>query len=247
MKHTETAAEYADEAFAAFAQVLSNVAQHWGEGEVEQQLAELRKILVESAQLREQAFAGLIDAWRDLADLGSAFAAPIAAFHGGDAARARELEAHATELQHACDALAALLAPLPAEAFTRFAAIARTRLSGSKPFESVKAVYDAWIESSEAAYARLAHTEEFASTQSRLNQASLRLRGAQVALIESAARHLGLPTRAEVDNLHQQLYELRKEIATLRGAAPSRDSRGPKAQPRRKRAQRRKRAPARRR
>src|SRR5688500_16177365 len=247
MKHTETAAEYADEAFAAFAQALSNVAEHWGEGESERQLAELRRVLVEGAQLREQAFAGLIAAWRELADLGTAFAAPIAAFHGGDATRARDLEAHATELQHACDALAALLAPLPGEAFTRFAAIARTRLRERKPFESVKAVYDAWIESSEAAYARLAHTGEFASAQSRLNQASLRLRGAQVALIESAARHLGLPTRADVDNLHEQLYELRKEIATLRNAASGRDSREPKAAPRRKRAPRRGRAPARRR
>jgi polyhydroxyalkanoate synthase subunit PhaE len=143
-------------------------------------------------------------------------------------------------LQHAGDAFAALLAPLPAEAFAGFAQSARARVAQGRPFESVKAVYDAWIESSEAAYSRLAHTEEFASAQSRLSRAALRLRSAQVALTEGAARQLGLPTRADLDVLHHQLHELRKEIDAMRAKAPR--ARSPS---RRKAA--RKRTPARRR
>ncbi|HEU4531679.1 MAG TPA: poly(R)-hydroxyalkanoic acid synthase subunit PhaE [Steroidobacteraceae bacterium] len=228
MKQTEAATDLADEAFAAFAETLSQLARDVPGADFEAQLAQLRRILVEGAQLREQAFAGLIGAWRELADLGTSFAAPIAAFHAGDAEGARELEKQATELRHACDALGALLAPLPAEAFAAFATTARARIAERRPFESVKAVYDAWIESSEAAYSRLAHSEAFASAQSRLNQASLRLRAAQLALIEGGARQLGLPTRADVDELHRQIHELRNEIVTLRGKPASARKRVPR-------------------
>ncbi|MCX7058374.1 MAG: hypothetical protein NTZ79_14670 [Proteobacteria bacterium] len=75
------------------------------------------------------------------------------------------------------------------------------------------AAFDAWIECAEAAFQQAARGEAFAAAQAQLFNELVRLRAAQQALAEQAARLAGVPSRAEVDALHDTLRSLRAELA----------------------------------
>jgi hypothetical protein len=84
------------------------------------------------------------------------------------------------------------------------------------------AAYDEWIDSAEAAYATLAHGATFARLLGDLCNTLNALKLQRGKLLEYFARQLDLPTRAEVDSLHQQIRVLREQS---RKPAPAR-SRG---------------------
>jgi hypothetical protein len=73
------------------------------------------------------------------------------------------------------------------------------------------AAYDEWIESAEAAYATLAHGATFARLLGELCNTLNALKVQRGKLLEYFARQLDLPTRAEVDSLHQQVRALREQ------------------------------------
>ena len=73
------------------------------------------------------------------------------------------------------------------------------------------AAYDEWIESAEAAYSTLAHGATFARLLGELCNTVNALKVQRGKLLEYAARQVDLPTRAEVDSLHQQIRELREQ------------------------------------
>jgi hypothetical protein len=71
------------------------------------------------------------------------------------------------------------------------------------------ATYDEWIDSAETAYATLAHGATFARLLGELCNSLNALKVQRAKLLEYFSRQLDLPTRAEVDSLHQQVRELR--------------------------------------
>jgi uncharacterized membrane protein YgcG len=73
------------------------------------------------------------------------------------------------------------------------------------------AAYDEWIESAEAAYASLAHGATFARLLGELCNTLNALKVQRAKLLDYFSRQLDLPTRAEVDSLHQQIRELREQ------------------------------------
>jgi len=83
--------------------------------------------------------------------------------------------------------------------------------SGAAP-GSVKEVYDLWVNSAESAYARVAHGAAFIQAQSELTNALSQLRIAQRELLEDFSRQFDLPTRAELNSIHQQLRELKAAL-----------------------------------
>jgi hypothetical protein len=70
--------------------------------------------------------------------------------------------------------------------------------------------YDAWIESAESAYATLAHGATFARLLAQLCNTWSALKVQRGKMLEYLCRQLDLPTRAEVDSLHQQVRLLRE-------------------------------------
>jgi class III poly(R)-hydroxyalkanoic acid synthase PhaE subunit len=72
--------------------------------------------------------------------------------------------------------------------------------------------YEAWIESAEAAYAQSAHGEQFARSLGELCNLVSAFKVQRGKLLEALARHLDLPSRAEVDSLHREIVELRSEL-----------------------------------
>lgn len=98
---------------------------------------------------------------------------------------------------------------------------------------SPAALYEAWIDSAEEAYAQAAHSEQFARLLGELCNLLSRFKVERGKLAEAFARHLDLPSRSEVDSLHRQVRELTMALhdANLRAKPPS-----PKPRKRRKAA-----------
>jgi class III poly(R)-hydroxyalkanoic acid synthase PhaE subunit len=108
---------------------------------------------------------------------------------------------------------------------TRRRAAADPRLASSPV-----AAYEAWIDSAETAYAQAAHGEAFARSLGELCNLLSAFKVERGKLLDALARHLDIPSRAEVDSLHRQVRDL---DAAVRAAAvrPSPD----KAKPRKTR------------
>lgn len=69
-------------------------------------------------------------------------------------------------------------------------------------------LYDAWIDCAESAYAQAAHGDAFARLLAELCNISSAFKVERGKLSEQIARHLDLPSRAEVDSLHRQVRAL---------------------------------------
>jgi class III poly(R)-hydroxyalkanoic acid synthase PhaE subunit len=83
--------------------------------------------------------------------------------------------------------------------------------SGAAP-ASMKEVYDLWVDSAEAVYAQAARGTAFVQAQAELTNSMSQLRSAQRELLEEWARQFDLPTRAELNSIHQQLRDLKAAL-----------------------------------
>jgi hypothetical protein len=100
-------------------------------------------------------------------------------------------------------------------ALTQLGERASALLAAAPTPEALRALYDQWVDSAEAAYAQAAHGPAFAAAQAEFGNAQSRLRVAQREYLELAAREFDLPTRAEMNTVLQQLRELRQAVRTL--------------------------------
>ena len=82
---------------------------------------------------------------------------------------------------------------------------------------SMKEIYDLWVDSAESVYAQAARGAAFVQAQAELTNATSQLRSAQRELLEEWAKQFDLPTRAELNSIHQQLRELKAALAGTRG------------------------------
>lgn len=85
--------------------------------------------------------------------------------------------------------------------------------------ESLKALYDLWIDSAEEAYAEIALSDEFREVYGAMVNAQMRERQLMQQQLEELCRQLGLPTRSEVDSLGKRLQELRREQRAASGGS----------------------------
>lgn len=112
-------------------------------------------------------------------------------------------------------------------------ALQKRTTSDTQLASSPAALYEAWIDSAEEAYAQAAHTEKFARLLGELCNLLSRFKVERGKLVEAFARHLDLPSRAEVDTLHRQIREL---TMALRNADSRAKPSSPKPRKRRKAA-----------
>src|SRR6202051_2046693 len=97
---------------------------------------------------------------------------------------------------------------------------------------SPAALYDAWIDGAEEAYARAAHGEQFARLLAELCNILSAFKIERGKLLEALARHLAWPSRAEVDSVHHQVRVLTaaakaaaaKTTVKVKTAAPAKTS-----------------------
>ena len=88
--------------------------------------------------------------------------------------------------------------------------------SGAVP-GSMRELYDNWVESAESAYKGAAHGAAFMQAQAEMSNAMSALRMAQRDMFEEWGKQFDLPTRAELNSLHQQLKQLTDAVRKLGG------------------------------
>jgi class III poly(R)-hydroxyalkanoic acid synthase PhaE subunit len=86
-------------------------------------------------------------------------------------------------------------------------------------------LYDAWVDCAEGTYHQAAHSERFARLLAELCNISSAFKVERGKLTEQIARHLDLPSRAEVDTLHRQVRSLNE---AMRAAAASSAAKAPR-------------------
>jgi polyhydroxyalkanoate synthase subunit PhaE len=118
------------------------------------------------------------------------------------------------------------------------------RTQANQPVESLKALYDLWIDAAEEAYAGIALSDEFREVYGAQVNTQMLVRKLQKEQLEQLCAQLGMPTASEVASLGKRLQELRREMRELaRTANAARAGAGRKPEPAVKTAATRKRPP----
>ena len=104
----------------------------------------------------------------------------------------------------------------------------RRASSDEAMLKSPSALYDAWIDCAEEAYAHAAHGEPFARLLADLCNILSGFKIERGKLLEALARQLDWPSRAEVDSLHVQVRTLKTAAGKARAAAEARPAAAPR-------------------
>lgn len=108
------------------------------------------------------------------------------------------------------------------------AQVAQRKAQGQE-VKDFRELYELWIECGEQAFAVLARDPEFITAQAASSNALSRVKRAQNALIEIWLKSHDLPTRSELNSVHQRLRDLQQRVVELEqqlGAAPRKAARG---------------------
>ena len=83
---------------------------------------------------------------------------------------------------------------------------------GRHQIDSLRALYDLWVDAAEEAYAEIALSPEFREVYGNLVNAQMRVRSQVQQEVERIATDFGMPTRSELDSIGQRLHDLRREV-----------------------------------
>ena len=86
------------------------------------------------------------------------------------------------------------------------------RSEPGRTIDSLKALYDLWVDAMEDAYAEVALSKEFSHAYGNMANAQMRVRKQVQAEVERISRELGMPTRGELDSLGKRVHDLRREL-----------------------------------
>lgn len=83
--------------------------------------------------------------------------------------------------------------------------------------DSLRALYDLWVDAAEEGYAEVALSQEYRQVYGALVNAQMRLRSHIQREVERLSSDLGMPTRSEIDSIGERLQAVRREVRALRG------------------------------
>lgn len=94
--------------------------------------------------------------------------------------------------------------------------------------DTVRALYDLWVDAAEEAYAEIALSDEFRTVYGEVVNSQMRVRSQLQQEVERIGVDLGMPTRTELNSVHKRMHDLRRELranqeALRNGAADGRD------------------------
>ncbi|UXI69748.1 class III poly(R)-hydroxyalkanoic acid synthase subunit PhaE [Tahibacter amnicola] len=182
----------------------------------------LRDIAGQGARGFEQLmgeFARSMDRWRQ-STVGT-FDMPAFGLAREHQERWQQLAAAATDYQEQTNRYNALLLKSSQNGFERFQSKLAEREEPGRQLESVRAIYDLWVDAAEEAYAEIALSEEFSRVYGAMVNAQMRVRSLAQKEVELQTRQLGMPTRSEVQNLEKSMLALRRELRNRNDAPPS--------------------------
>ncbi len=104
----------------------------------------------------------------------------------------------------------ALILKASERGFERFQSKLAEREEPGRQLDSVRAVYDLWVDAAEEAYAQVAMTDEFREVYGDLVNAQMKVRSLVQREVELATAQLGMPTRTEMRSVEKAVHELRR-------------------------------------
>jgi len=120
------------------------------------------------------------------------------------------------DYQSAVQEYGSLFRQLNVDAFERLQQKLRELADANQPVNTLRGLYDAWVDASEAAYLDLAATDAYAETYGRLVNALMALKRQSRAMVDETAGALGMPTQQGFHTLQRRHQELRREVAGMR-------------------------------
>ncbi|HET7558133.1 MAG TPA: class III poly(R)-hydroxyalkanoic acid synthase subunit PhaE, partial [Rhodanobacteraceae bacterium] len=116
------------------------------------------------------------------------------------------------EYQEQTNRYNALIARASRRGFEVFEDKLSERGEPGRQVESVRALYDLWVDAAEEAYAEVALSPEFREVYGALVNAQMRVRKHVQQEVERVAVDLGMPTRTEIDSIGKRLHEARRDL-----------------------------------
>jgi polyhydroxyalkanoate synthase subunit PhaE len=92
-----------------------------------------------------------------------------------------------------------------------------------RQIDSMRALYDLWIDAAEEAYAEIALSDEFRKVYGDVVNSQMRVRQHIQQQVEKMGSDFGMPTRTELNSVHKRLHELRREVRNGRSAESSKE------------------------
>lgn len=89
------------------------------------------------------------------------------------------------------------------------------RAQEGKTIQSMRELHELWIECGEQCFATIARSKEFVDVQAAHTNALSRLRIAEHALLDRWLQQHDLPTRSELNSLHQKVRSMSERIVEL--------------------------------
>jgi hypothetical protein len=105
----------------------------------------------------------------------------------------------------------ALIARASRRAFEVFEDKLAERGEPGRQIDSVRGLYDLWVDAAEEAYAEIALSDEFREVYGALVNAQMRVRQNVQREVERVAIDLGMPTRTEIDSMGKRLHALHRD------------------------------------
>ncbi|MFA5683698.1 MAG: poly(R)-hydroxyalkanoic acid synthase subunit PhaE [Lysobacteraceae bacterium] len=109
-----------------------------------------------------------------------------------------------------------LLAKANEQGMQRFESKLAERSEPGRQIDSMRALFDLWVDAAEEAYAQIAMSPEFRDAYGELVNCQMRVKQLQNKAIERLAAEAGMPTRSELDGVLQRLRALQREVRQLR-------------------------------
>ena len=103
-------------------------------------------------------------------------------------------------------------------ATSQFSKALNEKAEKGEKLESVRDVLTIWVEIANTALLETQRTEPYLESQRALVNASTELRLAQQDVAQYYSEMFAVPTRAEIDDVHKAVTELRREVRALRRA-----------------------------
>ncbi|HEX7370279.1 MAG TPA: class III poly(R)-hydroxyalkanoic acid synthase subunit PhaE [Rhodanobacteraceae bacterium] len=115
------------------------------------------------------------------------------------------------DYQHETNRYNALIARASRRAFEVFEDKLAERAEPGRQIDSVRGLYDLWVDAAEDAYAEVALSPEFREVYGALVNAQMRVRQGVQRQVEKMSNDLGMPTRTEIDTMGKRLHDLNRD------------------------------------
>ena len=89
------------------------------------------------------------------------------------------------------------------------------RSEPGRELQSLRAIYDLWIDAAEEGYAEIALSDDFRKVYGELVNSQMRVRKLVQDETERVAISFGMPSRTELDSVHKRMADMRRRMANL--------------------------------